>query len=331
MFKHASRLLALSLALSCSSLALAADRVNFQLDWLPGGDKAPVYAGVQQGFFAEQGLEIRIASSRGSTDALTRIASGQADMGSADIGALMAARAQDEVPVSAVFMIFNQAPHAFFTLTDSSVQSITDVAGKRVATSPFTSSNAFMPLVLKANGMAADAVSLTRTDPGALGPMLVTGNTDAIIAWVTNTALFRAQAAAANKDIRVLPWSEAGLELYSSAIVASDRFLSQRPDVARRFMLAYAKALKFTQEHPELAAQDLHSMVPEVDPEVAAAQIRDTMKLVFNKVSETDGLGVMTPERVTQTWAYVAEANELSEAALDPETVINRGFLPESL
>lgn len=330
MLKKVSKLLALTLAVSASSMALATDKVRFELDWLPGGDKAPVYVGVQQGFFAEEGLEVSISASRGSTDALTKLATNQADMGSADIGALMAARAQDSVPVSAVFMIFNQAPHAFFTLSTSSINSINDVAGKKVATSPFTSSNAFLPLVLEANNMPKDAVTLTKTDPGALGPMLMTGNTDAIIAWVTNVALFQAQAASAGKEIRVIPWSEAGLELYSSAIVASDRFLSSRPEVAKRFMKAYRKSLEFTNANPEAAAADLNKMVPEIDPTVAAAQIRDTMKLVYNSVSEADGVGVMTEERVAQTWKYVAEANELKEQALDPESVVNRGFMPEA-
>ncbi|QIB53197.1 ABC transporter substrate-binding protein [Pseudomonas sp. OIL-1] len=327
--KKTSKILTLAIALSGSGAALAADQVTFQLDWLPGGDKAPVYVGVQQGFFADEDLEVSISSSRGSTDALTKIATGQAEMGSADIGALMAARAQDTLPVSAVYMIFNQAPHAFFTLDSSDIKTITDIAGKKVATSPFTSSNAFMPLVLRANDMPGDAVTLTKSDPGALGPMLMTGNTDAIIAWVTNTALFQAQAASAGKNIRVLPWSDAGLELYSSAIVASDKFLSDRPDVAKRFMKAYVKSLHFTNDNPEKAAADLQEMVPDVDPAVAAAQIRDTMTLVFNELSETDGLGAMTPERVAQTWTYVAEANELAESSLDPETVVNRTFIPE--
>ncbi len=330
MLRRVGKLLALTLAVTGSSIAVAADKVRFELDWLPGGDKSPVYVGIQQGFFADEGLEVSISVSRGSTDALTKLATNQADIGIADIAALMAARAQDKVPVSAVFNIFNQAPHAFFTLSTSDIESINDIAGKRVATSPFTSSNAFLPLLLEANGLPRDAVNLNRTDPGALGPMLITGNTDAIIAWVTNVALFQAQAASAGREIRVIPWSEAGLELYSSSIVASDRFLDSRPEVARRFLKAYRKSLQFTNANPEVAAADLQRMVPEVDPAVAAAQVTDTMKLVFNNVSEADGLGVMTPERVKQTWVYVAEANELKVDALDPESVVNRSFMPES-
>ena len=269
-----------------------------------------------------------MASGRGSTDAITKIATGQADIGSADIGALMAARAQDTVPISAVYMIFNQGPHAFFSLSDSGIESFSDIAGKKVATSPFTSSNAFLPLVLEANDMPGDAVSLTKSDPGALGPMLVTGNTDAIIAWVTNIALFKQQAAAAGKDINVIRWSDAGLSLYSSAVVAADRFLTERPDVAKRFMRAFDRSVRFTHEHPELAAADLHTMVPEVDAAVATAQIGDSMPLTFNEISEADGLGAMTPERIATTWDWVARANELSVDSLDPETIVNRDFMP---
>ena len=328
MLKKASGVLAMVIAMSASGFAAAADKVTYQLDWLPGGDKAPVYAGIQQGFFADEGLEVTVASGRGSTDAITKIATGQADIGSADIGALMAARAQDTVPVSAVYMIFNQGPHAFFALSDSGINSFTDIAGKKVATSPFTSSNAFLPLVLEANSMPADSVSLTKSDPGALGPMLVTGNTDAIIAWVTNIALFKQQAAAAGKDINVIRWSDAGLSLYSSAVVAADKFLTERPDVAKRFMRAYDKSLRFTHEHPELAAADLHTMVPKVDAAVATAQIADSMPLTFNEISEADGLGTMTPERIASTWEWVAKANELSVDSLDPETIVNRDFMP---
>jgi|TARA_R110000850_G_scaffold111852_3_gene225496 NitT/TauT family transport system substrate-binding protein len=305
--------------------ALAADKVVYQLDWLPGGDKSPVYVGVQEGFFEAEGLEVKIASGRGSTDAITKIATGQADIGSADIGALMAAKAQDNsLPVKAVYSIFNQAPHAFFTLESSGISEMTDIDGKKVATSPFTSSNAFLPLVLKENGMTGDAVNLTKADPGALGPMLMNGGTDAIIAWVTNIALFADQAKATGNELVVLPWSDAGLELYSSSVVASEAFLKERPDVAKRFLRAFDKSLKFTSENPRKAAEALNTMVPEVDADVATAQIGDTMNLVVNDVSERDGLGALTEERVALTWDWVAQAEKLSGDALDPEAVVDR-------
>lgn len=316
-------------SLAVSSIVMAADDVTFQLDWLPGGDKAPVYVGIQEGFFAEEDLNVKVASGRGSTDALTKMATGQSDVGSSDIGALMAARAQDGVPVVAVLPYFTQAPHAFFALKSSGINSIKDLKGKKVATSPFTSSNAFLPLILKENGLSEDDIRLVKTDPGALGPMMITGNTDAIIAWVTNTALFETQALEAGKEIIEIPWSSAGLSLYSSSLLASERFLKERPEVAKRFVKAFKKSLEFTYAHPEKAGVALHMKVPEVDADVVAAQIKSITNLVYNDVTEADGFGVFTPERIQHTWEYVAAANGLSEDALDPQTVLDLNYLPE--
>jgi ABC-type nitrate/sulfonate/bicarbonate transport system substrate-binding protein len=39
-----------AMLVACGAAAQAADKLTVQLDWLPGGDKSFVYAGVQQGF-----------------------------------------------------------------------------------------------------------------------------------------------------------------------------------------------------------------------------------------------------------------------------------------
>ena len=172
-------------------------------------------------------------------------------------------------------------------------------------------------------------MKLVKTDPGALGPMMITGNVDAIIAWVTNTALFQQQAASAGKEVIEMPWSNEGLSLYSSSLLASERFLKERPDVAKRFVKAFAKSIKFTYEHPEKAGEDLHTMVPEVDAKVAAAQIKSITNLVYNEVTKKDGVGVFSPERIQQTWEYVAIANDLKKDAVDLKDVVNTHYLPE--
>lgn len=44
---------------------------------------------------------------------------------------------------------------------------------------------------------------MTKADPGALGPMLMNGSTDAIVAWGTNIALFADQAKATGNELEV--------------------------------------------------------------------------------------------------------------------------------
>ena len=315
-------------ALSTSLNVMAADKVNFQLDWLPGGDKAPVYVAVQQGFFAEQDLDVTIRQGKGSTDAITKVATGTADIGSSDLVSLLVAKANDDVPVKAVYSVFSKAPYAFYVLEDSGINSVKDVANKSVVTSPFTSANVFLPLLLRKNQVEESGVKVTKADPGALNPMLITGKSDVMISWVTDTVKNQSQAEAVGKKLKILPWHDAGLDFYSSSLIASDRFLSEKPDVAKRFIKAYAKAVAYTWEHPQQSAQDVHKMVPEVDTQQAADTIMSIKDLVINEVSNKDGIGAFTPERLAETWKWTAEAQQLDVNKFDPESAISRDFMP---
>lgn len=322
-------LLAASALLGTAALpALAADKVTYQLDWLPGGDKAPIYVCIHEGFCADAGLEITLEPGRGSSEAITKIATGTSDIGSAGIEALMAARATENVPVTAVMNIFNTGPHAFYTTTESGMTTLADVKGKSVATSPFTSSNVFLPLVLEENGMTEADITLTKTDPGALGPLLMTGQSDVIIAWLTDVSRYQGQAREAGKDLVILPWADAGLELYSASLVASDTFLAERPDVAKRFVAAFKASLEFANANPDAAAAAVAAGVPELSADDVKGSWLDASKLAFNDVTARFGLGAFDPDRLAATWTRVAAAQGLDPAALDPETVVDRSFLP---
>jgi NitT/TauT family transport system substrate-binding protein len=319
---------ALALAATLST-ASARDKVIFQLDWLPGGDKAPIYICINRGFCKEAGLEVTISSGRGSTEAITKLGTGASDIGSAGMEALMAAKAREKVPVVAVMSIFNQGPHAFFTLKGNGVNEMKDVRGKRIATSPFTASNVFLPLVLADMGMNESDIRLTRADPGALGPMLMTGATDVIIAWMTDVSRYTNQAIAAKREVVVMPWSTQGLNLYSASLVASERFLSERPDVARRFIAAFRKSMEFAKTNMAESVQAVTAVVPELKAADVEGQLKDMLVLMHNETTVKDGLGALESKRLAETWRRTAESLKLDTKSLNPEAVVNRAFTPK--
>lgn len=307
--------------------AFAQDEVTFQLDWLPGGDKAPIYVCIDQGFCEEAGIDVTIAPGRGSTDAISRLAAGASDVGVSDIGALMAARAQEGVGVTAIMSIFNKGPHAFYVIEGGGVAQVADVAGKRIATSAFTSSNVFLPLVLQDAGIDPAEVTVVNAEPGALGPMLMTGQVDAIIAWLTDRTRYLNQGVEAGHAVEALPWSAAGLNLYSASLIANDDFLAERSDVARRFTAAFKRSVEFAHENPEAAARSVTNIVAELGAEDVQGSLSDAMALVMNEVTEADGLGVFEPGRLAETWSRVAAAQDLDPASYDPETTVSRDFM----
>ncbi|WP_239024057.1 ABC transporter substrate-binding protein [Paraglaciecola marina] len=310
-----------------SSQAARMDEVTFQLDWLPGGDKAPLYVAIGKGFFAEQNIKVKISHGKGSSDSLTKLGVGIADVGYADLSSLLAAKAQEPLAVSAIMSVFSKAPHAFFSLKGSGIESVTDVKGKRVATSAFSSSVVFLPLLLNLNSIPKDSIRIIKVDAGALGPMLATGNTDVIISWMTDTVKYQSQVAIVGKELHVMPWYDAGLEFYSTVIVGTDKFLKARPDVAKRFLVAFQKAIEFTWAYPKESAAIVHDLVPEVDTQIALDTIINIRSLVYNNASDAHGLGIINSERLATSWSYVAQSQGFELDAIDPEEAINRSFM----
>jgi len=306
------------------------DKVTFQLDWLPGGDKAPIYVCVHEGICEKHGLDVTISPGRGSSEAITFLATGRADVGTGGIEALMAAIARDDVPVKAVASVYTRAPHAFYTLKSSGIDSIEKVEGKTVVTSPFTSSNVFLPLVLNEMGMSEDDIELVKADPGALGPMLMSESAEVMIAWMTDVTRYGNQAAAAGHELNIMPWSTGGLDLYGLVLIAADKFLEERPEVAQRFVDAYRESVQFTYDNPEAAAAATVAMVPELEMENVVGSVKDMLVLAFNEVTEADGQGALDAERLVQTWEWVSRAQDLPIDALDPETAVDRSLLPAS-
>jgi len=318
----------ISALLASTAAARAEDHISWLNDWLPAGDNAPIYYGVASGIFRDAGIDVSIDNAKGSSDAITRVAAGSADVTSSGLPALLQAAAEGPVPVRAVMSIYNTAPDAFVTTAASGITSVADLKGKTIATATFSSSNVLLPLVLEKNGLSPEDVKVQKVDPGALGPMLALGKVDAAIAWTPTAMGIGDQLASAGKTMTLLPWSQYGLDSYGASVLASDKLIKSNPELLKRFVAAYIKAEKAAAADPEAAVAALKQAVPEIDAALAVKQLKAALALILNDISASDGLGAITPARLDATWSVVATAQGLAKDALDPETVVDRDFLP---
>ncbi len=313
--------------LSAPLAARAADAVTFQLSWLAGGEKAPAYLAAHRGMFAAENLDVKILTGRGSTDVLTKLGTGVADLGEAGLDTLMAAKAESGIQVTAVMAFFTKQPDAIFTMTTSGINTLKDVVGRTVATSPFTSSNLTWPVVLKANGVDPDRVRLLKADAATLNGMLASGQVDAIISWTTSAPPAIAAVTNAGKQMKILPWSEYGFDGYATTIMAANKMLTERPDVARRFLKVLKQAIILSKEQPQLAAEAVKAAAPQADLAVLRAQVDVMVPLAHNEISARDGIGNFSVERVKQTWEFVSKANNYPANKIDPLTVISGKYV----
>jgi NitT/TauT family transport system substrate-binding protein len=316
-----------TLLFSVIGQAQAADLVTFQLGWLPGGERAPVYLGVQRGLFAAENIEVKILAGRGSTDVITKLATGIADVGEVGFDAFLVAKATGSVPTTAVMPYFVKQPDSVLTTTTSGIEGFKDLMGRSIATSPFGTSILAWPHILKLNGIEPSSVRLIKAEPSTLGPMLASGRVDAMMGWSTTAPAMVSMLAQAGKQLRLIPWSRFGYEGYSQTLVASDKSLSERPEVVRRFLKVMRQSIELMHAEPEAAAQAVKAMVPQADLPTVRAQVEASVPLLVNEVTQRDGLGVFSPALLVMSWEWVAKANEFPTDRIDPNAVVTGQFV----
>jgi NitT/TauT family transport system substrate-binding protein len=321
--------LCVCLATVVSFSAHAADKLVYMNDWLPGGDKAIPFYAQKRGFFAAEGLDVTIQTARGSSEAITKIATGTADVGSGGLAGLLQAKAESGVPVTAILAVFTVQPDSLFTVEGSHIDSIKDIEGRKVATASFTSSNVVWPLILKAADVDASKVTQLKVDPAALAPLLASGQVDATINWTTAAPPFVKALDSVGKKLKILPWTAVGFDGYGYSVFASDKIIAERPDVLRRFVKAYLAAVKAALDNPADVAKAMKAIYPEMDEALVEEQFRTIMPLIDNQITTAEGLGTLNKVRLAKTWEWIAKAQNMPLDKIDPDKVVNREFLPK--
>src|SRR5262245_15827717 len=96
------------------------------LDFLPTGEYVTHSTALEKGWYKAEGLDVKIVGGQGSGDTVKRIAAGQGEFGSADISALLAARANTDVAVKAIALWYRRPPHGIFVRSDSPIKVVKD-------------------------------------------------------------------------------------------------------------------------------------------------------------------------------------------------------------
>jgi NitT/TauT family transport system substrate-binding protein len=309
------------------SEASAQDKVFYQYSFLPTGESAPISAGIEKGFFRDVGIDLSYASGRGSGDAVKKVAAGGALVGDSDISAVMVARVNEKAPVKCIMAQHAMAPHSLFVLEGSGINSIKDLAGKTLVTTPGNSHFIYFPLVAKLNGLDPDSVKWVVADPNAMGPMLLSGRVDGAPLFATHYYYQNKQAEKVGKKIKVIPFADYGFKIYSYCWLATEESIKTKGDVLRRYLLGMRRSFLWARDNVEEAAKLHNKRHPDVDPDDAAGSLRTQLEYMFPKGSDPENWGYFQPERLKETYKTVARAQNL-DPNIDPAQFVDMSLLP---
>ena len=315
------------LAFASGAGAQSAEKVRFQTDWIPSGEHAMYYGAWQKGIYAAEGLDITITRGYGSGDTVTKLAGGAFEFGVADVGAVLTARARQNIPVKTIAMVYTYSPHSLFVLKSSGITSFKGLEGKKIGITPGNSHRVYFPKVAQKSGTDPSKIIWVNMDGAAMAAQLIARNIDAAPFYSIHHYYQNKAANAAGQEIVVLPFVKIGFSIYAASLIASDKLIAEKPETVRKFLRASKKAFEWARDNSVETCKLHVQKVPEVAMDDCLGSLRATLAFVFNEHTTKYGWGKESAERLAFTWQAVAESQEL-DPKWDPKQAINTALVP---
>jgi NitT/TauT family transport system substrate-binding protein len=239
--------------------ASAADKVTLMLNWYVYGEHAPFYYGREKGIYAAEGIDLEIQEGRGSATTTQVVAAKTVQFGYADVPTMMRAAVKG-APVIAVGVALQTNPMAAMGFADRNIKKPDDIKGKTVATTPGDSLSQIWPLFLKKSGLKESDFKTVSGDAVTKLNAVINGQADLLLGYVMDQSMKIKDAT--GKDVFPIKFSDYGVNLVSSGIIANTDYVKVNPDLVKRFMSASTKALEAASKDPKGAAQAILNADP---------------------------------------------------------------------
>jgi NitT/TauT family transport system substrate-binding protein len=301
--------------------------LKFILDFIPLGRHAPWYVALAKGYYKDEGLNVTIASARGTADSIRNLDSGTADVGFIDIPSLVAAGA-DNSSIRMVAVNYQLPPYSVFSINPgANITRPQDMVGKE-----FSAGNAsLIPRIhqafMKQNGLDPSTLKIVNLDPGSLVAALAARRIQSIgLFAMSETAIKRAVQ---DGEVKHMLLADHGLDIYANGIGVRDDFLQKSPDAVRRFVRASLRGWKEALANPEEAAQLQAQMVKTLNPTIIVEELQVVRRLAVVPDTQKNGLGWIDRGKLKRSVDFVNANIEVAGRRFSADDIYREGYLPQ--
>lgn len=218
--------------------------VVMQLDWIYNAQFAGIYQAVEQGYFAERNLEVRIIPVDPKQQTVPAVLAQSIAFGSAESNVLLRAHASG-APIKVLATMFQSSPLGWMFLGNSGITSFSDLAGKRIGIHP--DGEKVIALASKRNGFELDDFILPHV--GYDIDVVVSGEVDAMQAYSIDE--FVKLQLATDYTSGMIMAKDIGYSAYSQVIFTTEEVVEKHPAVVRDFLKAVQLGWSYALEHKE--------------------------------------------------------------------------------
>ncbi len=324
------RALAVAAGMLAATAATAQTDVPFALDWKFEGPSAAYFAAIDNGHFANEGLNVTIEAGSGSVQTIPKIATGAFPIGFGDINSVIKFLDQNPgAPVTAVMMVYDKPPFAIVGRKSQGVSEPKDLEGKILGAPPPDGAWAQFPVFAKETGIDPSAVTVEPVGFPTREPMLAEGNVDAITGFSFSSVVNLKRLGVADDDISNILMADHGLQLYGNAILVNTDWAAENGETVEAFLRAVAAGWQDVINDPAAGIASLIERNPAADP--ALEQERLQMAIDQNVVTDyvkANGMGGIDAARMETAISQLGETYEYQNAP-DAALYFTDAYLPD--
>ena len=259
-----------------SHASLAADKLTLILDWFINPDHGPIIIAEQNGYFAEQGLEVEVIPPADPADPPKLVAAGKADL-AVSYQPQLHLQVAEGLPLLRVGTLVATPLNCLLVLEDGPIDEISQLKGKKIGFSVAGVEEALLTAILQNHGVGFDEIELVNVN-WSLSPSLMSKQVDAVIGAFRNFELNQMDIEGIKGKCFYL--EEEGLPSYDELIyVANTEKVATEMgrDKIARFLAATEKATQYIINHPVKSWEIFSSTAKELQDELNKRAWADTL------------------------------------------------------
>lgn len=312
-----------SFLLGAASPVLAED-MDLVLNWVPGGDHAPIFWAKEQGWYSDAGIELNIEHGTGSGGAVKKVDVGRNQVGIADMPTVLSSIGKGS-DVVAVMNIYANSPYTIYWLKSSGISGFDDLKGKTIGNPPFDAARQMWPAIANVLKIAPEDVHFVNVKPNAKVAALKSGSIDATTNFYNAHFVFERIF---GDDMGFVTLKELGFNPYGNSIIANREWANSNEETLTKFVSITQRAYATCVATPTPCIETLAKAGSQKVEDVTA-NWNLVVELMTSPSSVEGAIGYFDPARMTTDYEAVKQSFDGFEA-FDVETSYDNRFLDMS-
>lgn len=309
-----------------SSQAKAAEKLEFILNWIAGGDHAPYFYAYENGWYEKAGIDLEIQQGKGSSMSAQRTGVGKNPVGLADLGTALVAKGKG-ADIVAVMNVYANSPYGMYWLKSSGIRGPRDLVGRKIGNPSWDAARTMWPALAKNVGIDPKSVKWVNVQPNAKLTALISGDIDATTSFYNIHHIFMEKL---GDDMGFFAWKEYGVNPYGNSIIVNGDYLRENPEVIRTFVQVNQKAFQYCAVNPDPCVRALVSANTGLKFDNELSNWKLVTELMTDKFSTGIALGFFDPERMDADYDLVEKYFNIRKT-FDIKTVYTNEFLDRAI